>query len=299
MPLCSFVFQFVLGMVASLGQAPLPPVAPQLTLALTARAHAPGEVVRVAVRSAAPLATVQVKAFGRDVPAANDPPGEWRALVGIDLETAPGEYRIEVTAVTAAGVEVTETRTLAVDAKEFPTRTLRVDPRFVTPPASVRQRIEREARRLGAIFATEEPVASWPGAFVAPIEGAVVSGFGVRSVYNGEPRAPHGGADYASPAGTPIAAPAGGRVVLAGDLYYTGSTVVIAHGSGLYSLLAHLSRRDVTEGARVAAGEVVGAVGATGRATGPHLHWTVRLHRARVDPLSIIAATAVEPPTSR
>jgi murein DD-endopeptidase MepM/ murein hydrolase activator NlpD len=292
------VARFVLAVLALGAQAPLPPVAPQVTVVVTTRAQAPGEVVRVDVRSATPLAAVRVRAFGQVVQAARDSLGEWHALVGIDLETAPGEYPVEVAASTPAGVELTETQALAVDAKEFPTRTLRVDPRFVTPPARVRSRIEREAKRLGAIFATEEP-ASWPGAFAAPIEGAVVSGFGVRSVFNGEPRAPHGGADYASPAGTPVAAPAGGRIVLAGDLYYTGGTVVIAHGGGLYSLFAHLSRRDVTEGARVRQGEILGAVGATGRATGPHLHWTVRLHRARVDPLSLIAATSIEPAPSR
>jgi murein DD-endopeptidase MepM/ murein hydrolase activator NlpD len=281
----------VLTTMALGAQTPPPHVAPQLAVTLTARAYAPGEVLRVDVRGASPLDGVRVRAFGRVVLAASSSEGEWRTLVGIDLDTVPGEYPVEVTARTVAGVDVTEKRTFVVEPKEFPTRTLRVDPRFVTPPTKVRPRIEREARRLGAIFATEEPP-SWPGAFTAPIESAVVSGFGVRSVYNGEARSPHGGADFASAAGTPVAAPADGRVVLADDLYYTGGTLVIAHGGGLYSLLAHLSRRDVTEGARVRAGEVVGAVGATGRATGPHLHWTVRLQRARVDPLSLIAATA-------
>ena len=118
----------------------------------------------------------------------------------------------------------------------------------------------------------------------------MVSGFGVRSVYNGEPRAPHSGADFASPSGTPVLAPGGGRVVLAEPLYFTGQTVVIDHGLGLVSLLAHLSRIDVRVGADVVAGARVGLVGATGRATGPHLHWTVRLQGARVDPMSVIAA---------
>ena len=145
---------------------------------------------------------------------------------------------------------------------------------------------------LATIFAAEDEDSRWPGTFAVPIEGALVSGFGVRSVFNGEPRAAHGGADFASPTGTPVAAPADGRVVLAADLYFTGSTIVLAHGGGAYSLLAHLSRRDVRTGGAVARGQVIGAVGATGRVTGPHLHWTVRLHTARVDPLSLVAATS-------
>ena len=118
---------------------------------------------------------------------------------------------------------------------------------------------------------------------------AANSAFGTRSIYNGQPRSAHGGADFPSPAGTPIHAPNAGRVVLAANLYYTGNTVVIDHGLGLYSLFAHLSRIDVAEGASVDRGFVVGLVGATGRVTGPHLHWTVRAGGARVDPMAVIA----------
>jgi murein DD-endopeptidase MepM/ murein hydrolase activator NlpD len=276
----------------------LPPVAPQLAVTLAARALAPGEVVRVDVACPTPIEDVRVLAFGRTIPAAAIRGGGYRALVGIDLGVAPGEHPLEVVARTTLGARAVERRVLRVEEKAFATRELTVDPRFVTPPARVRARIDREARRLAALFAREPDAPTWPGAFAAPIDGVVVSGFGVRSVFNGQPRAPHGGADYASPTGTPVAAPAAGRVVLAERLYYTGSTLVIDHGGGLYSLLAHLSRRRVELGARVRTGQVVGAVGATGRATGPHLHWTVRLHEARVDPLSLIEATAGAPDVS-
>jgi murein DD-endopeptidase MepM/ murein hydrolase activator NlpD len=271
-------------------QGPLPAVEPQIAVTLGMRAAAPGEAIRVDVASTTPIEDVRVTAFGLTIAAAAVR-GEWRALVGIDLGVEPGEYQVEIAARTPAGATVTARRTLQVEPKAFPTRQLTVNPRFVTPPARFRPRIEREARRLAAIFATEPAAPSWPGRFLPPIEGAVVSGFGVRSVFNGQPRAPHGGADYASPTGTPVAAPCDGRIVIAETLYYTGSTIVIDHGGGLYSLLAHLSRRDVRVGARVRTGQVVGAVGVTGRATGPHLHWTVRLHEARVDPLSLIHLT--------
>jgi peptidyl-prolyl cis-trans isomerase A (cyclophilin A) len=255
-----------------------------------ARAVQPGEVVRLDVRAREPLSTVSIKAFGRAVQPFRDEDGVWRALVGIDLDAAAGHVPVAITARTAAGSEIARVETLNVQAKEFPTRTLRVDPRFVTPPKSAEARIARERAELGRVFRSVTSSPEWRGPFVVPIDGAVVSGFGVRSVFNNEPRAPHGGADFASPEGTPVAAPNAGRVVLAADLYFTGNTVVLDHGAGLQSLFAHLSRIDVREGDRVERGAILGAVGATGRATGPHLHWTVRLNGARVDPISLISA---------
>jgi murein DD-endopeptidase MepM/ murein hydrolase activator NlpD len=127
---------------------------------------------------------------------------------------------------------------------------------------------------------------------VVPVPGVPGSNFGSRSIFNGEERAPHAGVDFRGATGTPVRAPAGGRVVLAEDLFFTGQTVVIDHGLGLYSLLAHLSRLDVAPGQAVAQGDTVGLLGATGRVTGPHLHWTVRLNGARVDPLRVVALLA-------
>jgi len=132
----------------------------------------------------------------------------------------------------------------------------------------------------------------WEGAFRAPVPDAANSSFGTRSIYNGQSRSPHGGTDFLSPSGRLIKAPNAGRVVLAGSLYFTGGTVVLDHGAGVLSLFAHLSTIDVHEGDVVKTDDVIGAVGATGRVTGPHLHWAVRLAGARVDPLSLLAATA-------
>jgi len=132
----------------------------------------------------------------------------------------------------------------------------------------------------------------WSGPFVRPVPDAANSAFGTRSVFNGEPRSPHSGADFSSQPGTPVKSPNAGRVVLAGDLYFTGNTVVIDHGAGLLSLFAHLRAITVRESDSVTAGTVIGEVGATGRVTGPHLHWTVRLNGARVDPMSLLAVLA-------
>jgi murein DD-endopeptidase MepM/ murein hydrolase activator NlpD len=152
------------------------------------------------------------------------------------------------------------------------------------------ERIRSEAARLEAIFGTVT-AADRLDSFVAAAPGVPGSNFGTRSIFNGEPRAPHAGTDFRGPTGTPIPAPAAGRVVLAEDLFFTGQTVVIDHGAGLYSLLAHLSRIDVTPASR-GARRRRRAARRHGRVTGPHLHWTVRLNGARVDPLRLVALLA-------
>jgi murein DD-endopeptidase MepM/ murein hydrolase activator NlpD len=160
----------------------------------------------------------------------------------------------------------------------------------VNPPASEIPRIERERAQLEKLWETWTPEKLWDGAFVAPVPEPANSAFGTRSILNGEPRSPHGGADFPSAAGTPIKAPNAGRVVVADALYFTGNTVVVDHGLGLYSLFAHMTEMNVHTDDAVKTGEVLGTVGSTGRVTGPHLHWAVRLNGARVDPVALIGA---------
>ena len=161
-------------------------------------------------------------------------------------------------------------------------------PRYVEPPPEVSDRITREATQQRAIFATASSQRLWRGAWERPVPGQATSAFGSRSVFNGQPRNPHSGADFRAAEGTPIAAPNTGKVVLTGDTYFSGGSVILDHGWGLYSYFAHLSKILVEEGDLVELGEVVGHAGATGRVPGPHLHWTLRLSGARVDPLSVI-----------
>src|SRR5205823_9149362 len=134
------------------------------------------------------------------------------------------------------------------------------------------ERIERDAAALREVWRSTAPERLWTDAFVRPVPGESVSRFGSRSVFNGRARNPHNGGDFLSPAGTPIHAPNAGRVALARDLYFSGNTIVIDHGLGVFSLLAHLSAFDVREGDTVAAGQVVGRVGATGRVTRSEEH---------------------------
>jgi murein DD-endopeptidase MepM/ murein hydrolase activator NlpD len=246
-------------------------------------------VILLEARSSRPLKRLQVKAFGRVFSAFSEDGGvSWTGLAGIDLGTKPGSYRIALEGAGAAGRRVTAHDELVVKSKKFPTRVLTVDPKYVTPPADVLDRINEERARVDGIFASTTPEKLWNGSFVMPVPGKVISAFGKRSVYNGQPRSPHRGTDFRGAEGTPIRAPNAGRVVLASDLYYTGNTIILDHGLGLYSYFGHMSVLTVEEGAGVRTGDLVGKVGATGLVTGPHLHWTVCLAGIRVDPLSLV-----------
>jgi murein DD-endopeptidase MepM/ murein hydrolase activator NlpD len=269
--------------------------APGLAIAVAARALAPGELAVVTLTPNADATEVRVAVFERHVPAYRVRPGVWQALVGIDLDRKPGRYVMSVEARTEKTV-VSGTETLVVQPRTFPTRRLQVDPAFVNPPPAEIARINREAAFIREVSARSKPDRLWSAPFVRPVPDPANSRFGTRSVFNGEARRPHGGADFLSAAGTPVHAPTGGRVVGARDLFFTGNTILIDHGLGLVSLFAHLSSMDVREGDRVETGQVIGTVGATGRVTGPHLHWGLTVDGARVDPLSALALLGSEPP---
>ena len=251
---------------------------------VSARALQPGELAVVSIDPPASAQRVTVRAFDREIAAYRADDGHWRALVGLDLDLEPGSYTLTID----AGAQPA-TREIIVRPKTFPSRRLTVDPNFVTPPPSVADRIAREAQLLAATWTRVTPERLWTDRFVRPVAEPANSAFGSRSIFNGQRRNAHSGADFLSPAGTPIHAPNAGVVVIARDLYYSGNTVVIDHGLGLYSMFAHLSAFDAREGEHLTAGQTIGRVGATGRVTGPHLHWAVRANGARVDPLSLLA----------
>lgn len=258
-----------------------------VVVSVSARALHPGELVVLRITTVAPTQTVRVRGMGREFAVFSESATSWRALVGIDLDRKPGPYELSVEA--GASAKDRAIHRLVVTPKKFPTRQLTVDPAFVNPPEDVRSRIQADATRLNLVWASSSPVRLWSGAFVRPVSAPANSAFGSRSVFNGEVRSAHGGADFSSPAGIPVRSPNAGKIAVAGDLYFTGNTVVIDHGHGLFSLFAHLESIDVREGDPVVTGQFVGNVGATGRVTGPHLHWTVRVNDARVDPLSLLA----------
>ncbi|HEU4935488.1 MAG TPA: M23 family metallopeptidase [Vicinamibacterales bacterium] len=288
------VFLVLISAPAIHSQTNPEPAAPSpLTITARARSVRPGELVVLTVSARKELSDVRARAFDRDLPAFAVDARRWRVLVGIDLDVAPRTYVVEIVGI-ADGSELRATHRLIVTARQFRTRKLTVDPAFVNPPPDAVERINREAAELNELWSHSEATRLWNGTFVRPVPDEANSAFGTRSILNGEPRSPHSGADFNSVTGTPIKAPNGGRVVLASDRYFTGNTVMIDHGLTLFSLFAHLSEIDVKVGEIVAAGDVVGKVGATGRVTGPHLHWSVRINSARIDPLSLLSVMGAE-----
>jgi Peptidase family M23 len=216
------------------------------------------------------------------------------ALLGVDLEKPPGDYELSVSATTENGEQGECRATLTVRAGKFATESLTVQKQFVEPNEQQSQRAAAEQEKLRQLFDHITPEKLWRGPFRVPLNGAVRgTNFGKRRILNGQPRSPHTGADFPAPTGTPIHATQGGRVVLAEELYFSGNTVIIDHGLGIYSLYGHLSATDVAAGDTVKAGEVIGKVGATGRVTGPHLHWGVTVNKARVNPMQLVAETVI------
>ncbi len=240
------------------------------------------------VKSTSPLTTLSGRAFGRPVRFWAAGTNEWQGLVAADLEAKPGPYDVVLSGADATGRAVAGNTMVNVVRKQFETRRLKVGNEFVNPPAAEAERIAAEAKRLANLFTQTTPRA-WRGPFHVPVPGDASSSFGRLTVLNGQPRGRHQGADFRAGTGTPVVAPNAGRIVLADALYFSGNTIVIDHGLGMFSLLAHLSRIDVAAGRDVARGEVLGASGATGRVTGPHLHWALRLSEFSVDPLSVMA----------
>lgn len=164
-----------------------------------------------------------------------------------------------------------------------------VPPKTVSPPAAIAERIRREQARVAQARATSDDGLGFAQAFIWPVKGRISGRFGNQRVYNGTPGAAHSGMDIAVPTGTPVHAPASGRVVFSdADLYLTGGTVLIDHGYGIGSNFLHLSRLDVQVGERVEQGQVIGLAGATGRATGPHVHWGMTWFDVRIDPLLVL-----------
>ena len=215
---------------------------------------------------------------------------QWETVVGIDVDTKAGDYEGHVDVTYANGKVEKRPVTFHVEAVKFPTTELTVDDQYVELSKPNQLRAAREARELDKIYETYTPEMLWSGTFQSPIPGQNKgTNFGHRRVFNGQARAPHAGSDLKASTGTPIHAPNRGRVVLAKNLFFTGNTVVLDHGLGLYTIYAHLSKFDVKVGDMVTENQLLGLAGATGRVTGPHLHWSARIQSARVDPFSLLS----------
>lgn len=212
-----------------------------------------------------------------------------RALIGIDLELAPGSYDWKLSWTPKDGQPASCIVAVTVRAGKFATERLTVEKQYVQPDPEQQKRAEEDQKKMKAIFDTVTPEILWKGPFRVPLKGVTTGGnFGRRRVLNGEARSPHTGVDFPAQTGTPVYAAQSGKVVLAENLYYAGNTVVIDHGYGIYTLYAHLSKIGVKPGDAVESSSVIGKVGATGRVTGPHLHWGLTIDHARVNGLRIV-----------
>lgn len=251
----------------------------------------PGGVARLSLGPAAERPQAFVVQDGAEVPllVVGDVI-EWTAIVGIALAAPVGEARIWLRVPGAAPRELA----YSVAPKRYAEQRLKVAPRTVDLAPEDLARFERERAHQQTVIATfseapaEPPAHGWR--MRVPSPGRRSSSFGLRRVFNGQARNPHSGMDIAAPTGTPVVAPLPGRVIDTGDYFFNGQTVWLDHGGGLLSMVCHLSRIDVTRGDVLRTGERMGAVGATGRATGPHLHWGVMLNRTMVDPALFIDA---------
>jgi murein DD-endopeptidase MepM/ murein hydrolase activator NlpD len=244
------------------------------------------ELIRVAVPAAAKVDGIwmdqKVLFFrGRDGHA-------WYALAGVDVETAPGPSTLHI-GVTAAGDPVRNLdQAVEIHEAHYRTGTLSVAPKFVEPAPEAMKEIEAEVALKARAFSASAPEPLWSGNFRAPVTAAATDSFGTRRTFNGKLASVHKGMDFRAHMGTPVRAGNSGVVVLARPLYFEGNCVVIDHGLGLYTVSMHLSRFDVREGERVKQGQLVGLSGATGRVTGPHLHWAVRWQGAYFDPAKLL-----------
>ena len=220
----------------------------------------------------------------------------WTAVVGIPLDTVPGPQDAHW-----VGPDGQARRDLAfvVAPKQYAEQRLTVqNPRQVDPNEEDLERIEREKVRTDRALGTYSTDLSPPWQMPAPVPGERSSSFGLRRFFNGQSRNPHSGMDIAAPTGTSIVNPAAGRVVEAGDFFFNGNTVFVDHGLGVVTMYCHLSRIDVRPGDVVAAGAQLGLVGATGRVTGPHLHWGIGVNRAMVDPVLFLPPAAEANPAA-
>lgn len=207
----------------------------------------------------------------------------FQSVLGVPFEHKAGVFQIQIT----YGGQKTEVP-LTIEDGKYPSETLKVAQKMVNPHKSDLKRITREQAEIGKVYERLLEEKLWKGSFIFPIDSAITSVFGTKRVYNGERKNFHGGLDLRAPVGTPIHAPAGGEVVLAKDLYFTGNTVIINHGFGIITLYAHMSKLKVKVGERVNSGQLLGLSGKTGRVNGPHLHWQALVQHKKVNPLGLI-----------
>ncbi len=251
-----------------------------------------GSVLLIQVKFQPGAVTVSPKAVFEDIEvpfflASPSDPSLYHGLLGIPYTHAPGDAVVTVHLGETEGSEVRDLKFKIIEG-EYKSEMLTVNPRHVNPRRKDQVRIKREAAEVSQLYGKVTTAKEWNGPFILPIESQVTSTFGTRRVFNGEMKSFHSGLDLKAAVGARIKAPAGGSVVLAKNLFYTGNTVILDHGYGVFTIYAHLSKLRVKEGQKVKASQLLGLAGMTGRVSGPHLHWGAVVHRVKVNPLDLM-----------
>ena len=268
--------------------------APAMVLAAPSKAGV-GKPFLVRLTSDLPLESVSVHWQGREVVPSIS---VWNnrhvalAMLGTDvLNERPGKEDLVVIA-SVDGKESTLRRTVRITPEDYPRQELTLPEKMVTPPKGVYARIEAEGKQTTAAKNTVSAMRLWRLPLERPVQGKVLSVYGAQRILNGKPKNPHRGLDFRSPMGNPVKCVAAGKVILVGDHYYAGNSVYVDHGNGVVSMYFHLSEPTVKEGDEVKRGQTVGLTGMTGRATGPHLHFSLSVLGDLVDPAPLFTTTA-------
>ncbi|VAV83774.1 Phage endopeptidase (ACLAME 35) [hydrothermal vent metagenome] len=224
--------------------------------------------------------------------AETDTDATYHALLGADLTDRPALQLLELTLADGPKDKKSYYYSIAIEGGDFTVDRLTLPPEMVNPGKKARRRIRRERKDVAKAVQTESAADRlWESPFIMPVSGKVTSSFGRRRILNGQEKSPHSGVDIRTPKGRRIRASNRARVAFTGYLYYTGKTVILDHGQGLFTSYCHLSKIKVKKGDMVARGKIVGLAGSTGRSTGPHLHWSAKLQGARVSPLDLVSIT--------
>jgi hypothetical protein len=261
-----------------------------------ARDFMPGEVVLARLTRSPGTKRTVVRFLGQNYELwPQESAKEGFAFIGLDLGIKPGKHVFDVGILGNDGQTENERQEFQVAGRDFPVKKLWVKEEFVTPPPEVEERIRWEAELVDSIYGLMTSRWLGEGDFRLPHDGKMAPNFGERRIYNNIPRSTHSGVDISAPFGGSVRAANSGRVVLARDLYFSGQTVILDHGLGLFTYYCHFSRLKVQRGDSVRKGDVIGLIGSTGRSTGPHLHWAAKILRSRVDPLALLNISFPEP----
>lgn len=253
-----------------------------------------GDVAWILVKDVPEIATVEGSVDGRPLtffPYA----GGHAALFGIDLETKPGTRAWRVGVVESGREPRSAHGSVRIVRRDFHVERLTLPNTMVDLDPETERRAVAESKQLATLYRTITPERLWRGKFTNPVgTTAAGSGFGARRIINGQPRSPHSGSDFSAPRGTPVVAVNAGKVALVAEFFFPGRLVILDHGLGLYTAYFHLDTITVAEGERVERGQTLGTVGATGRATGPHLHFGAQVVGARVDPTTLLGLSLLD-----